>query len=307
MIRRPGLSRIEVAVLLLIVFVVAALVLSLVRKAAEAAARMSCQNNLKQLGTGIHNHHSANESLPSLTALDVKSNANLGVPSLYWNLIPYLESAPRLYRVGQPTFEKYHAHSSVAFRFMGKDGEDLTQHGGDANQVWKTFLDPSDTTGRDLRDIPMTLPDGTTGHYATGSYAANGLLPWGVKEQPNEVSVLSANVILFAERPQVCRTAAGETVYNLWGVGFYSPHMPAFATLTPTEPPGLLQTGQFAGHVEGINPIQRITRSNTCDLRLPGTPHPGGMQVAMGDGSVRVFSLNTDPQVFWAACSPPKR
>jgi prepilin-type processing-associated H-X9-DG protein len=307
MSRRPGLSRIEVVVLLLIVFVVAALVLSLARKAAEAAARMNCQNNLKQIGIATLHHHDATQSLPALTTLDPKTGANPGAPSMFWYLLPFIESGPRLYGLKQSTFEKYHAHSSVVFHFMGKDGQDLTQHGGDANQMYRPFLDPADATARDLRDVPMTLPDGSTGHYATGSYAANGLLPWGMKPQPNEPSVLSANLILFAERPQVCRTATGETVHNLWGVGFYSPHMPAFATLTPSEPAGLLSTGQLAAHADGVNPIQLITRSANCDPRLPGTPHRGGMQVAMGDGSVRVFSLSTDPQVFWAACAPPSR
>lgn len=302
---RRGYSRIEVAVLLLIVFFVAAMILSLARKAAESAARMSCQNNLKQIGIATLNHHDANQSLPALTALDPKTGANPGAPSMFWNLMPYIESGPRLYRLDQPTLAKYNSHSSVVFRYSWKDIKEHTQHGGDANQRYKPFLDPADATARDLRDVPMTLPDGTTGHYAAASYAANGLLPWGVKEQPNEA--LSANVILFAERPQVCRTAGGETVYNLWGVGFYSPHMSSFATITPAEPPGLLPTGQLAAHAEGVNPIQLITRNNACDPRLPGTPHRGGMQVAMGDGSVRVFSLNTDSQVFWAACAPPKR
>ena len=40
--------------------------------------------------------------------------------------------------------------------------------------------------------------------------------------------------------------ADGEPVYTLWGVGFYSPHMPAFATLAPTVPAGLWSTGQIA-------------------------------------------------------------
>ena len=52
--------------------------------------------------------------------------------------------------------------------------------------------------------------------------------------------------IIIGERAQVCRTAGGETVYNLWGLGFYSPHMPSFATLTPDEPAGLQSTGQVA-------------------------------------------------------------
>lgn len=304
---RRALSRIEVIVALLIALFAGVLVLSLAGKAREAAARMNCQNNLKQLGIGLHCHHDATKTLPALTALDVKTSANPGVPSQFWSLIPFIECTPRVYGPRQPSYENYHAHSSVVFRFTCKDGEALTQHGGDANQVWKTFIDPSDATGRDLRDIALTMPDGSTGHFATGSYAVNGLMPWGAKEEPNGVSPLSANSILIAERPQVCRPATGDPVCNLWGVGFYSPNLSAFATLTPSEPPGLQPTGQLAAHAESVNPIQLITGRNPCDPRLPGTPHRGGMQVTMGDASVRVFAPNTDPHVFWAACAPPTR
>ncbi len=185
------------------------------------------------------------------------------------------------------------------------------------------FLCPSDTTADQLRDIPVTLPDGNTGHYATGSYAANGMLSWNKKG----VTFSSSNTILFVERPQVCRTVGGEVVYNLWGVGFYSPQMPAFATLTPTEPAGLWSTGQISPVVplpdaEGevwvrigrasaeptrpdfATPVLRIRTDRPCDPRLPGSLHPDGMNAVMADGSVRVFRYDTSPWVFWAACVP---
>src|SRR5262249_15060035 len=140
------------------------------------------------------------------------------------------------------------------------------------------------------------------------------------------------NTILFAERPQVCRTAAGDEVHNLWGVGFYSPQMPAFAALTPTEPRDLWSTGQIApaerfpdedaadrdalilvrgGRRDAARQpadfptlVQIIRRGRPCDPRLPGTPHRTGMQACMADGSVRVFAPETSPWVFWSACLP---
>jgi prepilin-type processing-associated H-X9-DG protein len=140
----------------------------------------------------------------------------------------------------------------------------------------------------------------------------------------------TANTVLFGERPQVCKTAAGDLVYNLWGLGIYNPHMPAFATLTPSEPAGLLSTGQFApvsplpgegaanrdaqirvkiGRQEAMpeqpdfeSLIQIIRSYRPCDPRLPGGPHPEGMQVVMADGSVRIFGPETSPWVFWNAC-----
>src|SRR5262249_11028690 len=135
--------------------------------------------------------------------------------------------------------------SSVEFTYRGKE-EPITQVGGMANHVYPLFLDPADGTASKLRDVPLALPDGTTGYYATGSYAANGLVPWCPTPLARAFPGGTENTILFGERPQVCRTAAGEEVYNLWGLGINSPHMPAFAALTPADPPGLQDTGQVA-------------------------------------------------------------
>ena len=145
------------------------------------------------------------------------------------------------------------------------------------------FLDPGDATAENLHDA-MTLPDGTTGYYATGSYAMNGLLRWGTKTLPD------LPLVMISERPQVCRTVDGEVIHNLWGLGFVSPHMPAFAA--PGQP-----APDFAA------PLQRV--GEPCDPRLPGGPHRAGLLAAMTDGSVRVFGWDTDPSVFWAACTPP--
>ena len=179
----------------------------------------------------------------------------------------------------------------------------------------------------------MALPDGSTGYYATGSYAANGMLPWGIGGlNPKYFPRGLTESIMFGERPQVCRTEAGEVVYNLWGLGIYSPHMPAFATLTPSEPPGMLSTEQIAPALPLPNedaadrntlirvrigrreaeprswdlgsPVRSLRRGRPCDPRLPGGPHSAGMQVLMADGSVHVFSWDTPAWVFWAACAP---
>ncbi|MDY3559326.1 hypothetical protein R5W23_000317 [Gemmata sp. JC673] len=197
----------------------------------------------------------------------------------------------------------------------------MSQNGGDANQAWSVFLDPADPAPQGQRDIPVTLTDGSTGYYATGNYAANGLLAWGKKSSVKSLEEWPAPAILFAERPQACHTANGEVIHNLWGVGFYSPNMPAFAALTPTDPPGLQSTGQIApatggqfriGRADGVPqsadfpaPIQFLRSGQPCDPRLPGTPHRTGMPTAMSDGSVRVFAREVDPGVFWSACAGP--
>jgi Protein of unknown function (DUF1559) len=336
MSRRLGLSRVEVVVTLLIILLGAGMLLAAIARVREAAARVKCQNNLKQVALAMGNYDDCfNGRLPPLVDQGAGAPTGRGLPSVFANLVPFIEAGPRYYDPDSSPPTDYHAPSSVTFTYHLKDGTPFTAEGGMANRVWSLFIDPADTTGERLRDVLMTLPDGTTGYYATGSYAANGLLPWGIDSLPRLSSSGLANTILFAERPQLCRTAAGEEVYNLWGLGFYSPHMPAFAVLTPNEPPGLWPTGQVAPIVplpdeaaaerdaqilvrvgrrdsepqraDFPTPVQIIRRGRPCDPRLPGAPHSAGMQAAMADGSVRVFAPDTSPWVFWAACMPPAR
>jgi prepilin-type processing-associated H-X9-DG protein len=317
--------QIQALIVLGILVITAGLILTGVVRVRQTAARIECQNNLKQLALGMLTYCSANRHrLPPLVDQGEDAPTGHGLQSVFASFEPYIEAGPVTYSAGSPP-EKYHAHSTTPFPIRHKDGTMDTLYGGLANRHrWPLFC-PSDTTADKLRDVPVTLPDGSTGYYATGSYVANGLLPWNQKK----VTLSSANTILFAERPQVCRTASGEAVHTLWGVGFYSPQMPAFATLTPTEPPGLWCTGQVApalplpeadGEVpvrigwanaepqvpDFVHPVQQIRTDRPCDPRLPGATHPDGMTVAMADGSVRVFRYDVSPRVFWAACVPER-
>jgi Protein of unknown function (DUF1559) len=329
---RLGLTRAEVVVGLATLAVVGGLALAAINHLREVAARTSCQNNLRQLILGVYSYNDANQKLPPLTDQGAGAPTGGGLPSVFATLGPYLEAAPCLYYPGRTTPTAYHADTSVPFTYRNKDNTTGTQYGGVANQRWRMFTDPSDAAADRLRDVRMTLPDGTTGYYATGSYAANGLLPWGIGGLQDSILHEQAGTIMFAERPQMCRTAAGEVVSNLWGVGFYSPHMPAFATLTPAAEPDWWSTGHVAptapfpraeasdrnasilvriGRSDAQpqppdfpTPVQLVKPGQPCDPRLPGSPHRAGMVAAMSDGSVRLFAPNTEPWAFWATCTP---
>lgn len=322
--------RVQVLVILVLVVVVASLVVPGINRVHDTANRARCANNLKQLAMAVHNYNAQFDKLPPIVDQGETAPTGQGLRSIFAVLSPYIEAHATHYSPHRSPPADYYAHSSVVYTFDWK-GETRKDNGGFANQIWPILIDPSDYTSTNgLRDVPMTLPDGATGYYATGSYVANGMVPWGRGGIPRSFTGGTKSKILFAERPQVCRTSAGDTVYNLWGLGFYSPHMPAFATLTPTEPGGLASTEQVApvqplpgletdhaqlkfriGRKDGAvglpdfpTPLQILRGGGQCDPRLPGSPHPSGMQAAMADGSVREFAPDTSPFVFWAACSP---
>jgi hypothetical protein len=314
----------------LIVALIAGLVLPVMMRVRETADRTRCTSNLKQLVLGSLNYVDAYQGkLPPLTDQGPGSRTGRGILSVFAMLVPYLEAGPRYYDPDRSPPSDYYAVSSAVFTYRYKDNSTGSDTGGMANRAWGVFACPADLSADKLRDVRMTVPGGDTGHYAAGSYAANGMIPWGTGTYPKSFPDGIATTILIAERPKVCRTAAGDTVYNLWGLGFYSPHMPAFATLTPDEPAGLTSTGQVAP-VEPLpaearadqfrvrigrhgaepqrpdfaTPVQLVRGMGPCDPRLPASPHVGVMQTAMADGGVHVFARSVSPWVFWAVCTP---
>jgi len=269
--RLRGFTLIELLVVIAIIAILIGLLLPAVQKIREAAARMQCSNNLKQLGLAIQNYASANQDkLPPQLMY-------AGPPTwavFHWNLLPYIEQDNQ-YKLGLN---------------IGACWNSTPSNGG----VIKAFLCPSDSSHSQGRR------PGSGGDWAVTSYSSNGFVTASARPyDPQTGGYPTISKYSIGNIPD----GSSNTIGMLERYGYYPAYGWAPLWCHPTDLWNWGMTNQWtssfaaaAGGGTGViypnnvpsNYMPQVGyKPNQAHPYYPNSGHPTTIQVGLMDGSVR--------------------
>lgn len=299
---RRGFTLVELLVVIAIIGALVALLLPAVQAAREAARRMRCQNNLKQIGLASHSHHDILGELP---------RAFSPTTGLSWHvyILPYIEQQSLYNQFDTTTVNPSHTapnrndpHGLVIIQ---------TYQCTSCPVKRQLFNPPNNTNG------PSDLIPANTGtpaaipHYYGVNGPRGGNYPVGTATHSGVPAATSG---MFQRDGTIRMARVTDGTSNTLMVAEMSWVSPQYGTRYRTWVRGGDEySGVVAGRpsfvVSGRNVTNPINGIFSANLIVPyndmpfGSMHSGGMNVCLGDGSVRFLNQNLSMTTYRALAS----
>jgi prepilin-type N-terminal cleavage/methylation domain-containing protein/prepilin-type processing-associated H-X9-DG protein len=290
MVRRYAFTLVELLVVIAVIGILIALLLPAIQSARESARRMSCSNNLKQVGLALNLYYNTNNKLPAgWTAYDPKTQLPypLGEPGWGWasRITPFMEFSG---------LAKSAIHYNLPIGDPANQIARLTQIAefrcpSDINQ--QTCIDPEDPA-----QIEMAVGN-YVGVFGTHNIHEVESMTVGQQAKSDGVFYHNSAVAYKDIRDGTSHTfAVGER--SLFITPQWQPGMDMGLSTWVGAPPN---DGCGPGMVLGTGLYTPNTRQD--DLHNFSSRHPAGANFTLADGSVHFVSQELDSQFFRALCT----
>ena len=315
--RRYAFTLVELLVVIAIIGVLVALLLPAVQAAREAARRMSCSNNLKQVGIALHNHHDTLNRFPPGCASDVAPFGTGGSWGSSWMvfLLPFMEQRP-LYDQLQFTGASGFTHTNniplynnvVIKAYKCPSGiinpEFVDRNvGGAVQKVMRSHYvgiagAVDGTVDTVMWPTNATWTDGTKINSGANHSSAAGALFQNSQTTFASMTDGSSNVMVVGEQSTMMKDTSN-TFQPTWNAGGIYGFCMGYGNATTTSDNRHFNCTTIRYKINYKTNVSGGTCTSTgiCNDSSNNSPlisnHPSGVMILLGDGSVRLLSDNT--------------